>query len=499
MYWINFLHIYQPISQTKEILDAVVSQSYRPLFAGFLKVSNPDFKLNLNINGALTEILWEKGYKDVIENIKELAEKGKLEFTESAKYHCFLPYLPAEEIERQIILNHKTNKKIFGKAYQPECFFPPEMAFSEKVAKVVSKLGYKFILIDEIGYNGKNDNAPYDSLFSVSGTKLTAVFRERKTSNLIMGAVVRSQKDFLHTLEQDLKINKYMFTAMDGETFGHHRPGLEKSLFDIVEGQTPKQIFASELTQYFATTKEIKPRESTWASCENDIEKNVQFYSWNDPKNRVHQYQWRLFNFVLKVVADHRLKDKTRKKLDAALASDQFFWASGEPWWSIEMIEKGAWGLREVIKSIPDISDADWKKTDDLYQQVIAAAFWWQRSGDIEEKSKKYKEAVKIPFKGRTLEMGGSEVYQTIVSLMEKKMQEAASEKNYEKAILWRDAIWKLETKNDIYDMVHVVDSLRFEFSEEFKKLDPKLNELFQQYKEKYKKLKPGQPESRRI
>ena len=58
-------------------------------------------------------------------------------------------------------------------------------------------------------------------------------FRERRMSNLIMSAVVRSPETLKEAMAEDLKSSRYLITAMDGETFGHHRPGLEKLLFDI--------------------------------------------------------------------------------------------------------------------------------------------------------------------------------------------------------------------------------------------------------------------------
>jgi len=76
---------------------------------------------------------------------------------------------------------------------------------------------------------------------------------------------------------------------------------------------------------------------------------------------------------------------------------------------------------------------------------------------------------------------------------MRRKMWQATKKKNFERAILWRDAIWKLETKNDIYDTIHAVDLLRLEVS------DKKLRTLMDRYKEKYKKIKPGQPELRKV
>lgn len=495
MYWINFLHIYQPMDQSDEILKRVVNESYRPLFEGLLKIKN--LKINLNINGALTELLINKGYSDVIKNIAKLAQLGRLEFTESAKYHAFLPLLTEEEICRQIIKNRQTNQKFFGSVYQPKCFFPPEMAFHPRVGKVVSKLGYKLLLLDEVAYPKEQSNLK-DRTFKLKGEELILVFRERRVSNCLMSAIVKSKKEFQEILGEDLKKEIYLITGIDGETFGHHRPGLEKSLFKIVSSKNPKQLFLSEIPNYFKPSEEIMPRLSTWASSLKDIEKGIEFYSWKDPKNKIHRLQWQFLNYVRSLIEKRQVSERIIEEYDKAVASDQFFWASGEPWWSLEMIEKGAFNLLGVLKLVSK-EKKEIEKGKEFYHGIISTAFQWQREGKIEEKSKKYREAVKIPFKERTLEVGGIDVYQKIISLMKKEEKRACKNRNYEKAILWRDAVWKLETKNDIYDLVHVVDLLRIELPEEFKELDPHLNELFAKYKEKYIQIQSGQPEARGI
>ncbi len=492
MYWVNFLHIYQPSNQSDEILEAVVNESYRPLFKGFLNI--PRMKINLNINGGLTELLVQKGHSDVIELIKKLAESGRLEFTESAQYHPLLPFLNKKEIVRQITANYQTNRQYFGKIYQPRCFFSPEMAYSKKLAQIVSGLGYSMILLDEIAYDGKGEKIPRDKLFSIKNTeKLMAIFRERRVSNSIMSAVIRNRKEFRRLLGEDIKKKEYLCTAMDGETFGHHRPGLEKFLFNIISQKQPRQIFLSEIPGYFKIEKEISPLESTWASSQEDIEKKIQFYSWKNPGNKVHQLQWEFLYYVLARAKNRKLPETIQKQLDKALASDQFFWASGEPWWSIEMIEKGAWLLFDVLRSLPKINKKEIKRGERYYRDILATAFWWQRSGKIGLMAKKYRESCKIPFKERTLESGKPEVYAAFIKTMERKMREAAKNKNFERAILWRDAVWKLETKNDIYDAIHAVDLLREEVP------DVILRKLMDKYKEKYKKIKSGQPETRRI
>ncbi len=492
MDWINFLHIYQPIDQSKEILNRVVNESYRPLLEGFLKIKN--VKINLNINGALTELLAKNGYQDIIEAIKRLATDGKLEFTESAKYHPLLPLLKEKEIIRQVSKNYQTNKNFFGKIYRPVCFFPPEMAFSHSLAKTVSKMGYPMIILDEISFDGGKNFPPNNQLLTIKGTnKLIAVFRERRVSNCIMSAVIRNQKEFLELIKDDLKQEKYLCTAMDGETFGHHRPGMEKILLRILRTEKPRQLFFSQLPKYYKIDGEVEPVTSTWAATKEDIDQNVQFYSWKDPKNKIHRLQRRFLEYLLKIAASKKLSSKIQEKIDRAMASDHFFWASGEPWWSVEMIEKGAWTILQTLKSLPGAKDKETKRGEELYKEIISMAFWWQRSGKIEEKAKKYREAIRIPFKERTIGKGEPEVYYAFCKLMEKKMKEAARKKNFERAILWRDAIWKLETKNDIYDAIHAVDLLRQEVP------DSTIRNLIKKYKDKYNRIKPGQPEERGI
>ncbi|MDO8516144.1 MAG: hypothetical protein Q7S28_02760 [bacterium] len=493
MRWANFIHIYQPADQSLPILDAVVNQSYRRVFNGLAKI--PSFKLTLNINGALTELLAGNGYGDVIQAIRDLSEAGKLEFTESAMNHAFLPFLAERDIERQIRRNHETNLKHFGPSYKPKVFFPPEMAYSLKVARVVARMGYPVLMLDEISHpQGGADTASSLNIFDIEGAPGTvAVFRERRVSNLVMSSVVRDEQSFLTALGDDAKSDRYLLTAMDGETFGHHRPGLENLLFAVMASSAVEHIFVSEIPTYYPKAdNSITPREATWASAEQDIEKGVQFFSWKAPQNKVHALQWRFFGFLEKKFAT--LERPTRivtNAFDMASASDQYFWASAEPWWSIEMIERGAWNMLAALWLMPGLSRADRRKGEELYRAIIAQAFKWQRTGMIETLAGKHRTAVRIPFHDRTVGEGKPEVYDAIMAMLKEKMKEAAIAENYEKAILWRDAMWKLETRNDIYDTVHAVDMLRQELP------GGELEKLMDKYKEEYRKVRPGQPEFR--
>lgn len=496
MYWANFLHFYQPFDQQPDILEAIVTQSYRPIIESLKK--NRHVRLTLNINGSLLELFDKYGYRDLIDNLRELGERGQIEFTGSAKYHAFLPFLKQDEIIRQIKTNNETNTFFLGsKAYDPKGFFPPEMAYKQELAHIIESLGFSWIIIDEIAIAGETGKVDYTKLYNIKGTKLNAFFRERRLSNLIMSAVVRSPDTLKDAMREDMKSGRYLVTAMDGETFGHHRPGLEKMLFDVFSTKDFELIQISEIAKHFKETLEVTPKESTWASSPQDIAKNIQFLSWSDPDNKIHTWQWELVDLVLKEIYALSKTDpaysNVRKKMDVALASDHFWWASAKPWWSMEMIEDGAFRLLETLRSIPNISENTVKRASKLYENIVSTGFTWQRSGKIREMMREQGSILRIPFKDRTIGRGGAEegVYHAFVDMMTGLEKKALQSGEYEKAILWRDAKYKLENKLDIYDTVNAIDLLRIEIP------NKEVEETIEKYKDQYRKLRGGQPEQR--
>lgn len=495
MNWANFLHIYQPFDQNKNILDAVVTQSYRPVLQGIK--NRPHAKLTLNINGSLLELFDKYGHRDLIDIIREIAGRGQVELTGSAKYHTFLPFLDESEIERQIKINSETNKFYLGEAWKPLGFFPPEMAFDKKIVPILESLGFSWLVIDEIACGGQPGNVDYNSLYKISNSNLRVFFRERRLSNLIMGAVVRSADSLKESMKDDLNSDRYVITAMDGETFGHHRPGLEKMLFEILDNTDFNLVRISDLENSYQKVTEIIPTNSTWASSAADIEKGIQFLSWSDPSNEIHIKQKEFtdlaLNEVRNISEDHEAYLGLRQRMDSALASDQFFWASAKPWWSVEMIENSAFGLLEIVRQVPNVSMETLDRSRTLYESIVSTAFAWQRTGKIHDMMSSQDSMTRIPFIDRTIGRGGQEegVYHAFVDMMKGLEKEAAQNGEYEKAILWRDAVFKLENKLDIYDTVNSIDLLRIEIPNQ------KVEETIEKYKDKYRSIRGGQPEQR--
>ena len=488
MYWANFLHLYQPADQIPEIFDRVVAESYRPLVQ--LLLDHPQVKITLNISGVLTRQLWQANHRDIVSGLATAANRGQIEFTERAMYHPLLPFLPADETIRQIRLNRDTNRKLLGSSYQPKGFFPPEMAYSPEILPILVKLGFEWIILDEIAFNGRVRQAARNCTYQIAATPLRVYFRERNPSNLIMTGLVRNNADLQEVMGDEFPQKHFLITGMDGETFGHHRPGLTELLVQLLTSTEFDHVFFSQLPGFFPKTTVVSPLVSTWASTEKDITEKRQFLTWKDPENPIHKLQWQFQKLVLDSVK--KINTGTaREKLDRALASDQFFWASAKPWWSLEVIEHGAWQMLDTIRSLPRAQKALLIQAESLYHQIIACAFQWQRTGVVRKAYRNYRETPRVPFKERTIGAGEPWVYKAFIELLEQAMRQAAIKKNFEGAILWRDAIWKLDTQNDIYDAIHAVDLLRRQIP------DSQVLAMIGKYRREYERHVSGQPEQR--
>ncbi len=440
MYWANFLHIYQPPTQTRAILERVVNESYRRIIAELKRA--PDDKLTLNIPACLTELLDKYGFDDVVDDLRGLLERGQIEITGSAKYHPLLPKIPRDEAIRQIKLDLETNRHYFGERYKPRGFFPPEAAYNREIAEIVADLGFEWILVEELSYNGQFGAVRYNRTYEIEGIPLKIFFRERDSSFRILSGQLGTVRLFEDYLGHRLERNEYLLTAMDGETFGHHRPGMEKLLFEIYRSPKVPTVTISKLLELFPETETVKTVPSTWALMEKDIEKNAPFSRWDDPDNEIHKLQWELTRLAIEVGSEKN--SPARPLLDKSLHSDQYWWASARPWWSLEMIERGADELKGTVLASPSALEKDKEKARGLYYQIITLGFEWQRSGKVEEMARKEDEEVRERTDEYLPRLPAEEIDKMIANIR-REMREVAKKQEYERAAQLRDRIKELE------------------------------------------------------
>lgn len=448
MLWANFLHFYQPPTQKPYWVKRVTDESYRPILRGMLE--HPSSRTTMNISSILVELWEQNGAADVIDLVRQLLKAGRIELTGSAKYHPLLPRLPDDEIIRQINLNTETHRKYFGDLYRPRGFFPPEMGISEHVARVIAQLGFEWVIVDELSFSRRLGTINYGEIYALKNApQFKIYFRERRMSYKILSGQLGTGNLLIDSLGDRLTKNEYLLTAMDGETFGHHRPGMEHLLFEIYESKSLETVMISDLPKHFPATEETDLLPSTWALMEKDLERNVPFARWDDANNDIHKLQWQLTDLAIAAIAAAPDRDPNyaaaRALLDRALHSDQYWWASAKPWWSLEMIERGARELRDVVKLVSKQKAAQAQR---LYEQIVFTGFDWQREGIVEALAKQEDEEIRQRTDQGLPKLPRAEV-EKIITNLKREMQLVARREEFERAAQLRDRIRELQRYAD--------------------------------------------------
>jgi len=367
-YWAPLLHVYQPYTQDVEILETIDKECYKPLFSMIYKHDNAKFCLN--INGVLIELLYKYGLSDTMELLKNLVAECKIEVLGTAKYHPILPLIPKKEAHHQIRMNEEVNRKEFGNKWQRNGFFPPEMAISSKLAKTIRELGYQWVVMSGIACP---EDWAYDKIYmSPNGLKL--FFRDDILSNKIAFKNITAKK-FVKEIKtiflpennhgennhgNSNNSNRYIISAMDGETFGHHIKNYEKTFLkktlDLISNDDEIQIvFISELDKHFPIAeKAIIPRDSSWSTTYNDLVAEAPYPLWQHPDNNIHKYYWKIMkslNRLLSLASNLDLTENwdvekyyntARWFYDRGIYSCPVWWANPQNGtWSPNLIYKG--------------------------------------------------------------------------------------------------------------------------------------------------------------
>ncbi|MHA1278909.1 MAG: hypothetical protein ACTSQI_11150 [Candidatus Helarchaeota archaeon] len=361
IYWALLLHVYQPPFQNLDILQKVNDEAYSKLMDVFL--SYPQSKITLNINGSLTELLYNYKFDDTIEKIKELSQNNQLKYTGSAMYHPILPFLPPTEMMRQINLNEEFNQRVLGLAYkEPKGFFPPEMAISKGLLNIIEQMGYKWIIASGIACP-----AEWPTNFYYTYKSLPIFFRDDIVSNEISFKKI-GPLQFLKKIETLFDDDYFVITAMDGETYGHHIKNYEEEFLGTVleavaEEEEVQMIFLDDILTHFEKEKEIVPINSSWSTMPENIKNKNPYPLWADPKNQIHKVQnylrevaLKLWGFVerysTQIPEDHQeFYHNARTSLDKGENSDGTWWAGAFNFSEDLIFRSTQFLIRSVINS----------------------------------------------------------------------------------------------------------------------------------------------------
>lgn len=353
--WINVLHLYQPPTQSTEVVDLVARESYE-LIVNILE-EYPCTKFTLNISGSLLELLDIK-HTGLIARYKKLLDRGQIELLGTAAYHPILPLLPPTEVERQILLNETIQKNYLGITHRPQGFYLPELAYSSKIAKLIKRMGYKWILLDD------NDMHSSDNLYTIKNTGLGVIFRNKKISNTFPPEYIS---------EHESEISSPVITVHDGEMYGHRHTNDRGYYKKIFTSNTIKTTTISEylenLQQKQAPKISLSLDSGNWEMTSDEHAQKIYFGLWNHPHNNIHKKLWLLSKKATALAHTHSTDENYKEvqhRLDKSFASCYWWWASGKklgvfspPAWNPTEIEKGVIALLQAVRSIVSLNSKD--------------------------------------------------------------------------------------------------------------------------------------------
>lgn len=371
MYWINFLHLYQPGNIEAEKIIEATKQSYARIIRALEE--HPDIKFTLNIAGCLL-LRWDEEfhYDELILRIKKLIQQGQIELVGSAAYHALLPLVSIDEAEKQILENEIILKKYFGEDLKLRGFFFPEMAYGHKVGKLVKKLGYEWAIVDEISFNGRLNQVDYEKRYIDAQNNLELVFRQREVSETYVPETLRLMLD-------EKKVNVAV-TGSDAELYGLHYTDHTAEFEKLLKAEGLKTLTISKYLEEKSNFVKVRAVDASWQSSEVELKNKQPYILWKDKENEAHKKLWRFVKFVEdinKKNSDNPEIKWARWHFVRGLASCVFWWASGKDFskvfgpvaWNPDEIEKG---INELVRSVRTLQVSTDLKTK-LFAEKSAA------------------------------------------------------------------------------------------------------------------------------
>ncbi|MCH7553007.1 MAG: hypothetical protein IIC82_03295 [Chloroflexi bacterium] len=264
MYWCHFINLFQPSNKKDDYLLKATNQCYLPLLQ--IIEANPNARLTVNMDANLAERLQALQQDEVLKKIHALAKSGQIELTASGYAGTVLGVLSEEEMEQRIAQNTKSNMGFFGDAYAPNGFFPPEMAFDPVITPVVRKLGFQWMILDEISHTGTPGTPKRDRIYTMAGSPdLKLVFRDRSRSTGISYGSFKTAQDFVKSFDNQGGA-EFVITGTEGDLYGMRRTGPREFLRDMIEQAPYEMLTISELVGRISKVDEASPVPGTWST-----------------------------------------------------------------------------------------------------------------------------------------------------------------------------------------------------------------------------------------
>ena len=266
--------------QTAERLNVLVQNSYlnaNRTIAEMIRSSNGKFKCAFSISGITLE-LFEQFAPEVIDSFKELAVTGSVEFLAEPYAHSLSSVFDADEFVRQVKMHASKIEELFGK--KPTALFNAELIYSDEIGDIVSKMGYKTMLIDEAKHimGWKSPNYVYQHSYI---SKLKLLVRNYKLSDDMafrFTNLALSEEKFVGWLSALPQNENVITIGMGYEVFGITQPA-HTGIFDFLKAlpyhameQQMSFVLPSEISKKAESAGPLSvPYPISWVGDDKDL------------------------------------------------------------------------------------------------------------------------------------------------------------------------------------------------------------------------------------
>jgi len=322
----------------REVVHKIAHKCYLPMNKLLLKLLNnyPNFAFSFSITGIFIEQL-ERFAMDVLETFIDLAKTGRVEFISETFYHSLAGIYSEAEFRQQVEAQNAKLFNIFGS--KPQVFRNTELIYSNQIADLVSKMGFKAILAE--GVDRYLDWRSPNFLYHAKNHPNLKVFLKnyKLSDDIAFRFSQRSWNEWPLKAEKfqgwlnNAGINSDMINLfMDYETYGEHQ-WQDTGIFEFFEKLV--EYVTSEGKHFFTT-----PSKSLELFDSKDVYDVPELTSWADTERdltawRGNAIQWSSLENL------YQLENKVKAKNDPQLlhdwrllqTSDHFYYMCTK-WWN---------------------------------------------------------------------------------------------------------------------------------------------------------------------
>ena len=270
MLWAHFINFFVPETKADAALHRAWERCYEPLLA--LSAAHPRARLTCNVDGSFIRRLLDAGLGAGVAALRRLAESGQVELTASAYGGPVLGPMSDDAIGGAVARGVEAAREAFGEIYAPRGFFPPEMSYDRNVGAVTARLGFEWMLLDEMSHSGKPGSVSWDRAYRLdtgpdtADPRLKLLFRDRSLSQGMVYGSFDAPAALASAAASAAPDRVYAFTGVEADIYGTRRVQPREFLAAMFEYDAWEMVTVSELLGRLGDAEPVTPSPASWSA-----------------------------------------------------------------------------------------------------------------------------------------------------------------------------------------------------------------------------------------